>query len=117
MRRSLRCALACGALAIGALTISALPLLAQVDPNPALNNPDKLSWQIFIQVNSRADGTNSVFETFASDSDTFKVTPQYPAGPSAPALHAPILETIATETALKNGVLLPAVPPDPATAA
>jgi hypothetical protein len=90
-----------------------LPLLAQVDPNPALNNPDKLSWQIFIQVNSRADGTNSVFETFASDSDTFKVTPQYPAGPSAPALHAPILETIATETALKNGVLLPAVPPDP----
>jgi hypothetical protein len=92
----------------------ALSALAQVDPNPAENNPDKVAWQIFIQVNSRAGGTNSVFETFASDTDTFKANPQYPTGPTVSALHPPILETIAAETALKNGVLLPAIPPDPA---
>ena len=77
-----------------------------------MNDPDKLAWQLFIQVNSRAGGTNSMFETFASDSDTFQPDPQYPTGPVASALHPPILETVARATALKDGVLLPAIPPN-----
>src|SRR5262245_12044984 len=103
-----------GAIACGALLFPTLAAHTQVDPDPAMNNPDKVAWQLFIQVNSPAGGNNSVFETFASDTDTFQPDPQYPPGPAAPALHAPILEAIARETALANGVLLPALPPDPA---
>ena len=109
MKRSLTYALACGAL----LLLPALPAFAQTDPDPAMNNPDKLAWQLFIQVNSRAGGTNSVFETFASDTETFQPNPQYPTGPTVSALRTPILAAFASETALKNGVLLPAIPPDP----
>jgi hypothetical protein len=69
------------ALAFGAFALTAFPALAQVDPNPAVNNPDKTAWQLFIQVNSRAGGSNSVFETYASDTDTFQPTPQFPPGP------------------------------------
>jgi hypothetical protein len=87
--------------------------VAQTDPNPAMNNPDKVAWQLFIQVNSRAGGSNAVFETFASDTDTFKPNPQYPTGPTPSTLHPPILETFARDTALRNGVLLPALPPNP----
>src|SRR6266481_7412663 len=108
MKRSVTCALACGA-----LVLPALPAFAQVDPNPALNNSDKLAWQLFIDVNSRAGGTNSEFETFASDTDTFQPNPQYPVGPTVSAMHPPILAAVARETALKNGVMLPALPPDP----
>jgi hypothetical protein len=89
------------------------PAFAQTDPDPAMNNPDKRAWQLFIQINSRAGGSNAVFETFASDTDTFQPTPQFPAGPSALTLHAPILESTARDAALKSGVLLPAIPPDP----
>jgi hypothetical protein len=78
-----------------------------------MNNPDKVAWQLSIQVNSRAGGSNAVFETFASDTDTFQPNPQYPAGPTPSALHPPILETFARDTALRNGVLLPALPPNP----
>jgi hypothetical protein len=108
MTRRLAYSLACCA-----LLLPPMPALAQVDPDPAMNNPDKNAWQLFIQVNSRAGGSNAVFETFASDTDTFQPTPQFPPGPTASVLHAPILETTARETALKNGVLLPAIPPDP----
>jgi hypothetical protein len=100
-------------LACGLFVSSAVPCLAQVDPTLAMNQPDQLAWQLFIQVNSRAGGTNAVFETFASDTDTFQPNPQYPLGPVASNLRPPILAAVARETALKNGILLPAVPPDP----
>jgi hypothetical protein len=112
MRASLTYALACGLLAL-----TGIPTAAQVDPTLAMNKPDQLAWQLFIQVNSRAGGTNSVFETFASDTDTFQSNPQYPTGPVASTLRSPILAAFARETALKNGVLLPAVPPDPTRSA
>lgn len=83
------------------------------DPNPAMNNPDRVAWQLFIDVNTRAGGTNSTFETFASDTDTFQVNPQYPSGTQVLKLHPRILPAVANDTALKNGVLLPALPPDP----
>jgi hypothetical protein len=103
------------ALAACALLASTLPTPAQTpaDPDPAMNNPDRNAWQLFIQVNSRAGGSNAVFETYASDTDTFQPTPQFPSGPTVLALHPPILEQTAREEALENGVLLPAIPPDP----
>jgi hypothetical protein len=101
-------------LACAALLFSTATAVAQTDPDPAVNAPDKIAWQLFIQVNSRAGGSNSVFETFASDTDTFQPTPQYPAGAAPSALHPPILETFARDAALRNGVLLPALPPNPA---
>jgi hypothetical protein len=97
-----------------ALLLPSMPASAQqVDPDPAMNNPDKMAWQLFIQVDSRAGDSNAVFETFASDTDTFQPTPQYPPGATASTLHAPILEATARDAALKDGVLLPAIPPDP----
>jgi hypothetical protein len=102
-----------GALTCGALLCGATLALAQpAEPNPAVNRPDQLAWQVFIQVNSRAGGTNAVFETFASDTDTFRPNPQYPTGAVVSALRPPLLETVAREAALRSGVLLPAIPPN-----
>ena len=111
MKVSLRYPLLCGAFALFGSSA-----LAQVDPNLAMNNPDQLAWQLFIQVNSRAGGTNAVFETYASDTDTFQPNPQYPGGAVASNLRRPLLAAVAREEALKNGVLLPAIPPNPAAA-
>ena len=77
-------------LACAALLVSTAAAVAQTDPAPAMNNPDMVAWQLFIQVNSRAGGTNAVFETFASDTDTFQPNPQYPTGPTPSAMHPPI---------------------------
>jgi hypothetical protein len=93
--------------------LTGVPTIAQIDPTLAMNKPDELAWRMFIKVNSRAGGTNSVFETFASDTDTFQPSPQYPTGPVALTLRPPILEALAREAALKNGVLLPALAPNP----
>ena len=61
---------------------------ASSDVNPAMNDPDKLAWQLFIQVNSRAGltGNNALFETWASDTDTFTTNPQFPVTPVPLAL-------------------------------
>ncbi len=84
MRRSLRMALLCGL-----LLLPSLPAAAQSDSNLALNAPDQVAWQLFIQVNTSAGGTNATFETWASDSDTFKPNPQFPTGPVVMALARP----------------------------
>ena len=49
--------------------------------NPAINEPDKVAWCFFLYVNMRAasQGNNDVlFETWASDGETFKPDPQWP---------------------------------------
>jgi len=97
----------------GAFVLFAAPAVAQVDPNPAMNNPDKLAWQLFIQMNSRGQGPNSVFETFASDSDTFQLNPQYPAGPATPSLRPAILPQMARDMSLRTGAPRPTLMPDP----
>jgi hypothetical protein len=63
--------------AIAMLTASG-PCLAQTDPNPALNAPDKQAWTLFLTVNAdakTAGNNNAFFETWASDGDTFRTTP------------------------------------------
>jgi hypothetical protein len=82
------------AFAIGFALIS--PANAQTpDPDPALNNPDKVSWELFALVNKPVPGlNNNVFETWASNEDTFQPSPVFPgaAGPSscAPPLVAAV---------------------------
>src|SRR6476661_7760208 len=64
MRRSTSVTLVCGL-----FLLSSLPVAAQSTPNPAMTTPDQVAWQFFIQVNSRASGSNALFETWASDTD------------------------------------------------
>ena len=80
-------------LAYAALVVSTLdcstPVMAQTDPNPALNTPDKLAWTLFIQVNTdakTAGNNNALFETWASDGETFTPNPVWPATPSPMSL-------------------------------
>lgn len=86
---------------------------AQTDPNPAMNAPDMVAWQTFIHVNTAAGGTNARFETWASDTDTFKVDPRFPTSPQPLALRPPVLATVGPQAIQESGGLLPAIPPDP----
>lgn len=60
------------------------------DPDPALNNPDKVSWELFTMANKSVPGANNnvVFETWASNEDTFQPNPKFP-GSAAPPNCAP----------------------------
>ena len=83
MRRLLACAAAVATLGCSA------SVMAQTDPNPALNTPDKLAWTLFIQVNTdakTAGNNNALFETWASDGETFTPNPVWPATPSPMSL-------------------------------
>jgi hypothetical protein len=101
-----------GNAALGALlALTAFPVAAQQAPNPAMNAPDQVAWQLFIQANTRAGGSNSTFETWASDTDLFKPNPQFPAAPTAPVLRRPILPQVARQGVQEAGGLLPALPP------
>jgi hypothetical protein len=99
------------ATAFGLFAASGFCALAQTSQNQAMNAPDQTAWQLFIQANTRASGTNSTFETWASDSDTFQMTPQFPAAPAPLALRRTIVPTVGREAAQRAGKLLPAVPP------
>ena len=59
MRQSARAVTLCGL-----LTLLGNEGISESPPNPALNEPDKLAWEIFLQVNARATGTIATFETW-----------------------------------------------------
>jgi len=69
------------------------------DPDPAMNAPDQVAWELFVRVNAPAatQGNNNVlFETWASNDDTFTQSPQWPAtAPSAKNLKVPALIALA----------------------
>ncbi|OCX27984.1 MULTISPECIES: hypothetical protein [Bradyrhizobium] len=106
MRRSIDTLLVCGL-----FILPALPAVAQSSPNPAMTAPDQVAWQLFIQANTRAGGSNSTFETWASDTDLFQPDPQFPAAATPPALRPAILPQVAREGVQQSGGLLPALPP------
>src|SRR4051794_17663202 len=61
------------------------PVLAQsADPDPDMNNPDKGAWELFAAVNKPANPTHVVFETWASNEDTFKPNPIFPGAQKPP---------------------------------
>jgi hypothetical protein len=81
--------------------------------NPALNAPDRVAWCLFVYVNSQAStagNNNALFETWASDDDTFQPNPQWP-GPTtvAKSLRVPILPHLAQQS--RGGTLTPFVLP------
>jgi len=89
MRRSTSATLVCGL-----FLLSSLPAAAQSTPNPAMTTPDQVAWQFFIQVNSRASGSNALFETWASDTDTFKPVPQFPTTVTPMVLREPVVPAL-----------------------
>jgi hypothetical protein len=112
MRLCLRFLLCCGVLLLTGFTAA-----AQSNQNPALNAPDQVAWTLFIQANTRAGGSNSTFETWASDTGTFAPNPVFPAAPTPPSLRQPILPVIARQSAQAAGKLVPALPPGAAQGA
>jgi hypothetical protein len=99
----------------GLSLLPVVPAMAQSTPapNPAMTTPDQVAWQFFIQVNTRAGGSgnNATFETWASDTDTFQVNPQFPATAAPLALREPAVPNLGRVAAQRAGQLLPAVPP------
>jgi hypothetical protein len=57
------------------------------DPDPAFNNPDKVSWDLFALVNKAVPGVNNnvLFETWAANEDTFKQNPIFPGSAAPPS--------------------------------
>ncbi len=106
MRSSIKIALGCCC-----LLLATGPVVAQSTPNPAMNASDQLAWQFFIQVNTNAGGSNALFETWASDTDTFQPNPQFPTTVSPLALRQPAVPRLGRLAAQRAGKLLPAIPP------
>jgi hypothetical protein len=87
--------------------------VAQSDPNPAMNNPDKLAWTLFLSVNANAKTTgnnNALFETWASDGDTFQTNPVWPTI-AAPLALKPRALGLALQRVHPGGPLAPLVVP------
>lgn len=78
MKRATDCVLAC--LVFGSIAAGAAQAQAQTttDPNPAMNTPEKVSWQLFTVINKAAAGSNVTFETWASNEDTFQGSGVFP---------------------------------------
>jgi hypothetical protein len=62
------------------------------DPDPAFNNPDQLSWQLFTLVTPSVPGLNNnvVFETWASNEDTFQLK-KFPGASADPICTPPVV--------------------------
>ena len=103
--------LVAGAIAAGLLLLGPAFAAGSTDPSPAMNNPDRLAWQLFLQVNANAGGSNALFETWASDTDTFKPHPVFPQGVRALTLHPPALESAVRQELQEEGKLAPQIPP------
>ncbi|HJZ96160.1 MAG TPA: hypothetical protein VKE70_06620, partial [Candidatus Solibacter sp.] len=97
------------------LLLSLVPfaVLTGQTENPAMNDPDQVAWKLFLEVNTAAGGRNALFETWASDTDTFRATPQFPSTPSPLSVHPPVVTTLGRLAIQEAGGLLPQVPPNP----
>lgn len=80
-------------------------LLTLLDPDPAMNHPDKVAWEIFIAANKPSSQAGKVvFETWPSDADTFKPTATCPTSPvlNPNVLAVAISDLVLREPALKR---------------
>jgi hypothetical protein len=68
-----------------------------VDPDPALNHPDKVAWELFALVNRPATpgSTSSVFETWAQNQDTFTANPKFPGASGPPSCGQQVVAALA----------------------
>lgn len=78
---------------LGAVGFSLVSFAAELTPtdNMALNDPDQMSWRLFLEVNARSGGSQALFSTWASDHDTFQMTPVFPDATTPLAHHDPVL--------------------------
>lgn len=92
------------------------PLAAHGQPtNPAMNAPEQVAWQLFIQVNTAVSDNTPAFETWASDTDLFQLKPQFPSAPSTLKLHPPIVPHLGRLGRLRAGKYGLGLPPGVAT--
>jgi hypothetical protein len=98
-------------LAIGAALMSSAHAQTP-DPDPAINNPDKVSWELFAAVNKSVPGLNNnvLFETWASNEDTFQQNPKFP-GASSPPSCAPAQVAAAPGAPLVQAAVTPVASP------
>jgi hypothetical protein len=77
------------------------------DPDPGVNNPDMVSWQLFALVNKSVPGVgnNAVFETWASNEDTFQTNPKFPGASGPPNCGQPLV------AAAPGGIQVAAITP------
>jgi hypothetical protein len=66
-----------GGLALAAAALSVGPAPA-AEPNRAMSRPDQVAWELLAQIARPAGSDNVVFETWASDADTFVDKPRWP---------------------------------------
>ena len=108
--------------AIGAALLSSAQAQTP-DPDPALNNPDKVSWQLFAMVNKAVPGLNNnvLFETWASNEDTFQQNPKFPGASGSPSCSSdqvaagpqPAITPVASEKILNVPALVALAPHPP----
>ncbi len=80
------------------LAAASSQLCAQTVSNPALNEPDRVAWELFAKVNApaaTAGNNNAMFETWATDDDTFNPSPQWPTTAPVAKLKVPALVRLA----------------------
>jgi len=69
-------------MAVAMSLLCSVPGFAAAEPNPALNNPDKQNWELFLHVvagvTHQPTAPGAFFETWASDTDTFQAVPAWP---------------------------------------
>jgi hypothetical protein len=87
------------------------PALA-ADPDPAMNQPDRTAWGLFarvVQYRAASGNNDALFETWATDPDTFNATPQWPAeGSGAPK---PLVSSLLGRNIRAHRPALQAAPP------
>lgn len=76
--------------------------LSAAASNPAVNSPDEVAWSLFLQVNQPTSSGASTFETWASDTETFKPNPTWPTGVVTLKLHAPVIPALGKAMKLKG---------------
>jgi hypothetical protein len=94
-------------LALAVNAALAAPVLAQpADPDPDMNNPDKSAWELFAVVNKPANATHLVFETWASNEDTFKTNPIFPGAQKPPQCGTQTVAAVTSAPAVASPKIL-----------
>lgn len=97
-------------LAVALSTALAAPVLAQpADPDPDLNNPDRGAWELFTVVNKAADASHVMFETWASNEDTFKPNPVFPGAQQPPQCGQQVVAALTPPVASPKILNVPAL--------
>src|SRR5262245_27861344 len=82
------------------------------DPNPAMNNSHKDAWELFVLVNkpvATPSNNNVLFETWASNEDTFQPNPKFPGAAAPPSCQLQQVAALITPVASPKILNVPAL--------